>query len=399
MKWEKVKLGDVVDSCLGKMLDKNKNRGEYQPYLANLNVRWGSFVLDDLEMMKFEESENERYGLKYGDLVICEGGEPGRCAIWKNEIADMKIQKALHRVRSRQGVDIFYLYYWFLLADKTGELEQYFTGATIKHMPAQKLKEVVIPLPPLPVQQRIASILSSYDDLIENNKKQIKLLEEAAQRLYKEWFVDLRFPGHENVKIVDGVPEGWSFTKIKDIADTMSGGTPSRRHEEYYAMGELLWLKTKELNDGFIFDTEEKITEAGLKNSSAKMFEKDCIILAMYGATIGKLGISSSTMCCNQACCVLESKEKNFFEYLYFWLFNNREMLISRGRGSAQSNLSQELIRQIELCLPSDDVLMQFSNVAGEVLKNKEVLEKQISSLCEARDRLLPKLMSGEIEV
>ena len=217
MKWEKVKLGNVTDSCLGKMLDQNKNKGDYQPYLANVNVRWGEFDLENLPLMKFEESEQERYELKYGDLVICEGGEPGRCAIWKEQIPNMKIQKALHRVRVHDCLDYRYLFYWFLLAGKTGELDQYFTGATIKHMPGQKLKEVVIDKPPLEIQHRIADILSAYDDLIENNQKQIKLLEEAAQRLYKEWFVDLRFPGHENTKIVDGVPEGWSRTNINGI--------------------------------------------------------------------------------------------------------------------------------------------------------------------------------------
>ena len=217
MKWEKVKLGNVTDSCLGKMLDQHKNKGDYQPYLANVNVRWGEFDLEDLPLMKFEESEQERYGLKCGDLVICEGGEPGRCAIWKEQIPNMKIQKALHRVRVHDCLDYRYLFYWFLLAGKTGELDQYFTGATIKHMPGQKLKEVVIDKPPLEIQHRIADILSAYDDLIENNQKQIKLLEEAAQRLYKEWFVDLRFPGHENTKIVDGVPEEWRKTNINEI--------------------------------------------------------------------------------------------------------------------------------------------------------------------------------------
>ena len=110
MKWEKVKLGNVTDSCLGKMLDQNKNKGDYQPYLANVNVRWGEFDLENLPLMKFEESEQERYELKYGDLVICEGGEPGRCAIWKEQIPNMKIQKALHRVRVHDCLDYRYLF-------------------------------------------------------------------------------------------------------------------------------------------------------------------------------------------------------------------------------------------------------------------------------------------------
>ena len=103
--WPKVRLGDCVDSCLGKMLDKEKNRGELFPYLGNKNVRWGSFATNELAQMRFEEHEHERYGLRYGDLVVCEGGEPGRCAIWKDEIPGMKIQKALHRIRAKKNVD------------------------------------------------------------------------------------------------------------------------------------------------------------------------------------------------------------------------------------------------------------------------------------------------------
>ena len=183
--WKEYKLGDVTTSCLGKMLDKNKNKGVLQPYLANVNVRWGSFSLNNLALMKFEEDEESRYGIRMGDLIICEGGEPGRCAIWKDEIPGMKIQKALHRVRCNADVDNGFLFYWFLLAGKRGELDKYCTGTTIKHLPGQKLKEVLVDLPPIETQLRIATILSRYDSLIENYKKQIKLLEEAAQRLYK----------------------------------------------------------------------------------------------------------------------------------------------------------------------------------------------------------------------
>ena len=223
MSWEKVKLGDITDACLGKMLDQQKNRGEFQPYLANVNVRWGAFDLEDLPQMRFEENEQERYGLRYGDLVVCEGGEPGRCAIWKEQVPNMKIQKALHRVRVHDGLDYRYLYYWFSWAGRRGALDQYFTGATIKHMPGQKLKEVVIDKPSIEIQRRIADTLSAYDNLIENNQKQIKLLEEAAQRLYKEWFVDLRFPGYEATLVVDGVPKGWAYKPFSDVFSYVRG--------------------------------------------------------------------------------------------------------------------------------------------------------------------------------
>lgn len=400
MKWEKVKLGNVTDSCLGKMLDQNKNKGDYQPYLANVNVRWGEFDLEDLPLMKFEESEQERYELKYGDLVICEGGEPGRCAIWKEQIPNMKIQKALHRVRVHDCLDYRYLFYWFLLAGKTGELDQYFTGATIKHMPGQKLKEVVIDKPPLEIQHRIADILSAYDDLIENNQKQIKLLEEATQRLYKEWFVDLRFPGHENTKIVDGLPEGWQYEKLGDLVKTTSGGTPSRRKSEYYVNGNIRWIKTKELNDRFIFETEEHITEDAVKNSSAKVLPEGALIVAMYGATIGKIGITAAEMACNQACCAFISFDDMISkEYLYCWLMDNREYLVSQGKGAAQSNLSQEMIRNFSLLCPDKKVIKNFTEIVTTMLENKRVLENKILMLSKARDDLLPKLMSEEVEV
>ena len=154
-KWEMVKLGDVADMCLGKMLDKNKNKGTYQPYLRNVNVRWGSFDLDDLLEMKFEESEQERYGIQIGDLIMCEGGEPGRCAIWDVDVPNMKIQKALHRIRVKKLVYNKFVYYLFLLYAQNGRLEKYFTGTTIKHLTGQSLKTVEIPLPLLPEQKRI----------------------------------------------------------------------------------------------------------------------------------------------------------------------------------------------------------------------------------------------------
>ena len=127
-------MRDISDSSLSKMLDKEKNKGIYQPYLANLNVQWGEFKLSSLQTMRFEDHEQKRYGLKYGDLVICEGGEPGRCAIWRDELTNIKIQKALHRLRVYSGYSSDFLYYRMLLAGKNKELSKHFMGSTIKHL-------------------------------------------------------------------------------------------------------------------------------------------------------------------------------------------------------------------------------------------------------------------------
>lgn len=376
MKWEKVKLGNVTDSCLGKMLDQNKNKGDYQPYLANVNVRWGEFDLEDLPLMKFEESEQERYELKYGDLVICEGGEPGRCAIWKEQIPNMKIQKALHRVRVHDCLDYRYLFYWFLLAGKTGELDQYFTGATIKHMPGQKLKEVVIDKPPLEIQHRIADVLSAYDDLIENNQKQIKLLKEAAQRLYKEWFVDLHFPGHENTKIVDGVPEGWRGGLLKELISVNYGKdhkkVPDDGNIPVYGSGGLMRKCNKSLFSG----EAVLIPRKGSLNNIMYVDETFWTVDTMFYATM---------------------KQPHTAVFVYF--FVKAFDMYSMNIGAAVPSMTTKILDAMDVVIPDKETLEKFDKYAKVYFNKIKTLQGQNEQLKTARDLLLPKLMSGEVEV
>jgi len=212
--WTRKPLEEVAEFCLGKMLDANKNRGQSMPYLANINVRWGRFDLDDLRQMRFEEKELDRFGLSSGDIVMCEGGEPGRCAIWQDQLPGMMFQKALHRIRPHGEIDSRFLFYLFLKMGRNDEFAGLFTGSTIKHLPKEKLAKVVVAFPEIVLQQRIAAVLSRYDDLIENNRRRITLLEQAAQLLYEEWFVRFRFPGHERAKFISGLPEGWEQRKL-----------------------------------------------------------------------------------------------------------------------------------------------------------------------------------------
>lgn len=166
--WEEKNIGELTDSCLGKMLDKQKNKGEYQPYLRNINVRWGEFDLSDILEMKFEDGEDERYGIQKGDLIICEGGEPGRCAIWEGKMENMKIQKALHRVRSKGEILNRYLYFSIMYYAQSGFLEKFESGATIKHLTGEALRKIPLSYPPLAEQQRIVERL---DALNENIRK------------------------------------------------------------------------------------------------------------------------------------------------------------------------------------------------------------------------------------
>lgn len=399
MSWVTKRLEEVADFTLGKMLDEKKNKGELLPYLANINVRWGEFDLTDLRQMRFEYHELERFSLKYGDIIMCEGGEPGRCAIWKNQNSNMMIQKALHRIRPKSGLNSQFLYYAFFCMGKINGFDGLFTGSTIKHLPKQQLAKLAVKIPPLETQENIAAILTQYDDLIENNRRRIQLLEESARLLYKEWFVHLRFPGHEHVKVVDGVPEGWKSGVISDFYDTSSGGTPSRKKPEFYT-GSINWVKTQELKGNFIFETSEKITEQAIKQSSAKLFSVDTVLVAMYGATIGEVAILASEAATNQACCALLSKpdiSNHLFAYLF--LMFNKSGLINLSQGAAQNNISQQIIRDYPMTLPHQNIINNFVENIDPIFKQKRILEQQNKKLGQARDLLLPKLMSGEIAV
>jgi len=173
--WARKSLGEVAVCRLGKMLDQNKNKGELMPYLANVNVRWGAIDLDDLREMRFEDDELDTFGLRYGDIVVCEGGEPGRCALWKEQFPRMMIQKAIHRIRAHPKVNYLFLYYCLRHKGQSGQLAPLFTGATIKHLPGEKLAIVQVDIPPMPLM----TLFAEQVDVLE---RQITLLGGANRR-------------------------------------------------------------------------------------------------------------------------------------------------------------------------------------------------------------------------
>lgn len=399
MIWERVKLGDVTDSCLGKMLDQRKNKGTYKPYLANVNVRWGAFDLDNLQEMKFEDDEDERYGIKYGDLIICEGGEPGRCAIWKEQLPNMKIQKALHRLRVNEEMDYRYVYYWFLLAGKQGALKQYYTGATIMHMPGQKLKEVVIDKPPLDVQRKIGDYLEAFDDLIENNQKQIKLLEEAAQRLYKEWFVDLRFPGYEDVAVIDGVPEGWRYKRVEEFGEVITGKTPSTSKTEYYG-GNIPFVTIPDMHGNvFPLVTEKTLTKVGADTQKNKYLPVNSVIVSCI-ATVGLVNIAVEACQTNQQINSVILQNDNELYFFYESMKRIKALLDGVGsNGATMTNVNKTKFSNIKVLYPVEDLIKRYNELCKPIFDKILALSKSIIKAEQARDRLLPKLMNGEFEV
>lgn len=399
MSWNEAFLKDLADIQLGKMLDKKKNQGEYRPYLGNDNVQWGFVDTSQIKEMKFKSSELERFSLRHGDILVCEGGDPGRCALWLSD-TPMCYQKALHRVRVYDRLDSRYLFHYLTYLGFTQEIRQYYTGgATIKHLPKAALSRVVIRYPEISIQKRIASILFAYDELIENNRKEIKLLEEAAQRLYKEWFIDLKFPGHESTPInpETNLPEGWKKGTVSELFQIVNGF--AFKSETFVERGSYSIVTIKNVKDGQ-FDSlgMATIDELPERMPCDCVLHRGDILLSLTG-NVGRTCIITAKDCLlNQRVGKVVS---NYPTYSYCFLRNSRQQsrMVTLANGTAQLNLSPVRFCEDFTIVPSGYLLEEFEQVTHLLITEIIFLSEQVTHLQEARDRLLPKLMSGEIEV
>ncbi|NUO00209.1 MAG: restriction endonuclease subunit S [Saprospiraceae bacterium] len=244
-------------------------------------------------------------------------------------------------------------------------------------------------LPPLPIQQKIASILSAYDDLIENNMKRIKLLEEAAQHLYREWFVNFRFPGWEAVRMVDGLPEGWEKSKVSEVFKVIKGRKPSTEFEE--------WMPGRK--PFLLVDVLERKTQRFTEDDSMPECFEGEIVMLMDGSRSGIVfraidGLLGSTVG------LFRVKNEKVGPSYSFHFFKYRETEIrSKNTGAAIPHANKSYIMDMDFNIPAKEIVEHFENVVGNFHKQIETLHKQNQRLKEGRDLLLPRLMSGALEV
>ena len=271
-----------------------------------------------------------------------------------------------------------YIGYYLRCNEFRNKFIAFSTMTTRASLRNEDLLSIKVPVPPLETQRRIADILSAYDDLIENNRKQIKLLEEAAQRLYKEWFVDLRFPGHEHTRIVDGVPEGWKKLRLANIAPIVTGKKDAN-------------FGTKDGKYPFFTCAKEPI------KASSYSFDTSAIILAGNGDFNVKLYRGQFEA--YQRTYVLVPNDNKCL-YLLFHAVNNSMCELAQGaRGSTIKFLTKNMLENILVYMPITTILEKYNGLSQEIQEQIEALKKIMARATEVRDRLLPKLMSGEVEV
>lgn len=399
-------LAEIIDGDRGKNYPK---QDEFYPqgyclFLNTGNVTKEGLIFEENQFIMKEKDEALRNGkLKRGDIVYTTRGTVGNAGYYNSSVPyeNVRINSGMVILRSNgEIVDARFLYQILKSEYYRPYFKQYCTGSAQPQLPIKNFSQIYLNVPDIKTQHRIADILSVYDNLIENNQKQIKLLEEAAQRLYKEWFVDLRFPGHENTKIVDGVPEGWRVASIADICDTVGGGTPSTKIQSYYEKGDILWVTPTDITRNFslaLLDTEKKITPEGLKNSSAKMLPAETILMTSR-ASVGFFGMCKYEACTNQGFISCIPKRENLQMYLLFNLKSRVEEIRQKAGGSTYLEISKTVFRELKIILPKDEVLAEYQKNVHDIFDEIYCRTEMIKNLVDMRNRLLPKLMNGEVE-
>ena len=407
--WEWTRIGNIFNHTSGKQQSSsNKGGGTPQKFITTSNLYWGHFVLDNVKVMNFTDEEIKTCSATKGDLLVCEGGAGyGRSAIW-NEDYDICLQNHVHRLRPCVSGICEYVYYFIYLLKESNNLAS--VGTAMPGLSANRLKGLLLPFPSLTEQMRIvlklegllsqidkySKVQNQLDELNTTIRESLKksILQEAIQgklvpqlaeegtaqelleqiktekqKLVKEGKLkksalndSVIFRGGDNryyekigKKCVDiteeipfEIPNNWAWARMGGIGDWGAGSTPQRTNQNYYG-GNILWLKTGELNNGIVYDTEEKITQKAFQDCSLRMNKIGDVLIAMYGATIGKLAIVGKELTTNQACCGC-TPYIVFNWYLFYFLMASRDTFIKKGEGGAQPNISR--VKLVEHLIP-----------------------------------------------
>ena len=416
--WPTVRLGEHVEACLGKMLDAQKNKGTPQPYLGNSNVRWGQFDLTDLAEMRFEPHEEERYSLLPGDLVVCEGGEPGRCAIWIGP-AGMKVQKALHRIRPKGTLDNYYLFYWFQQAAKAGLLEPYFTGTTIKHLTGKALAALEVPLPAIEVQRAMVDVLKQLDDRITLLRETNATHEAIAQALFKSWFVDF---DPVRAKMAGRAPEGMDEATAALFPDALEETDLGLAPKGWLAgsVGDFAELKKGTVNPGLqpettfehfslpsFDDGQRPVTERGaLIKSNKTPLHSNTVLLSKLNPHIPRVWLPvecGANAVCSTEFLVFQPTGVGSREFVYCTFkspdFIARLQQLVTGTSNSHQRIKPDQVALMRSVVPSLQVAKAFEAVVRPMFERVHRNRGHALTLANLRDTLLPRLISGQLRL
>ncbi len=368
----------------------------------------GQLDLSDVRHISEEEYPRwiKRIEPSYGDIVFSYEATLNRYAmIPKGFRGCLGRRMALIRPDDSKICGRFLYYYFFSQEWRNVIAQNTLVGSTVDRIPIAKFSDFPITIPPLPTQHKIAATLSAYDNLIENNLRRIKILEEMAQNLYREWFVKFRFPGHQHTRFTDSplgkIPEGWEVKTVENTFDILGGGTPSKVVHEYWSEGTINWYSPTDLTatgSMFMEYSGNQISELGLKKSSARLFPPFSVMMTSR-ATLGVISINTTEACTNQGFITCIPDEHFPLYTLYYWLKENVEYFISLGTGATFKEITKGVFKTIELVVPVHAIISQFEETMQPFALQILNLQRKNTVLRRTRDLLLPRLISGEMDV
>ena len=415
MNWATVELqeialqekGAIVSGPFGSSISARFFVDEGVPVIRGNNLTKGKAKFIDsgfAYLTEVKAAEFQNCIAMADDIVFTAAGSIGQVGIIPPEaryeqyvISNKQLRVRLDKSKANPN----FVFAWLASRQMVQYLENMNNGGAVPLLNLGIIRKVPVPLPPIETQDKIAEILTAYDDLIENNRRRIALLEEAARLLYREWFVHFRFPEYEHVKIVDGLPEGWNRQTFDDVCDAIGGGTPKTSKAEYWDDGDIPWYTPTDITRNSclaLLDSAAKITDAGLRGSSAKMLPAGTVLMTSR-ASVGYFGIVAAPSCTNQGFISIIPNDAHARMYLLYNLMHRVEEIRSHAGGATYKEISKGKFRALSVVLPEASLLREFEEHASTSHSQVRSLHTMNQNLSEARDLLLPRLMNGEIMI
>lgn len=411
MQWRETTLGEICDQVagviqtgpFGSQLHESDYSEDGIPVVMPKDIKEGRIATESVARVAPEHvARLARHKLSQGDIVYGRRGDIGRQALIRSEQEGWLCGTGCLRISlGNSVVEPLFLHYYLRQESAISWISGQAVGATMPNLNTGILRNVPVHVPPLPTQRRIAGILSAYDELIENNQRRIRILEDMARSLYREWFIHFRYPGHESVPLVDSplgqIPQGWEVKTVADACVISGGGTPSRKVDEFWEGGTIQWYSPSDLTRAgtmFMDDSSGHITERGLAQSSARMFPARSVMLTSR-ATIGAIAINTQPACTNQGfiTCLPNNRVPLFF--LFHWLTENVPTFQRMASGATFKEISRGVFKTIEFLQPLDELVGRFETTVTPIAEQVLTLQRQTQNLRRTRDLLLPPLLSG----
>ena len=404
MEWKEVRLGDIADvqtGPFGSQLHKSDYIAEGIPCIMPTNI--GShlnFIVDEIaHVSEVDANRLSRHLTEFGDIIYARRGDIEKCAYVTTNEEKWLCGTGCLKIRCNNGVNSRFIAYQLSTAECKKWITGNAVGTTMLNLSKGILSNLPLLVPSHEDQRRIASILSSLDRKIELNNKINADLEEMAQAIFKNWFVD--FEPFKDGKFVDSelgmIPEGWKVGRLTDVIKLMPGGTPKTSEPLYWDNGTIPFFSPKDVNGVYCFATEKHITETGLNKCSSNLYPKDTIFITCRG-TVGKVCLAACDMAMNQSNYAIKAIDGYSQYYVFFLVKSVVERLIKKSNGAVFSAITSKDFDE-EILIPSQKAVEDFTNMIDGFFRRIFTIGTENSRLSLLRDTLLPRLMSGEQEV